>query len=84
MTDDLLPLVLAAFEEIAPEVDPDALRGDVELRAQVELDSMDLLNWLIEISERTGVEIPEADYAELATLNQLVAYLERRRSSAAD
>ena len=77
MRADVREVVLAALADIAPEVDPTELRADEELRAQVELDSMDVQNWFIAIAERTGVEIPESDYAELATLDQLVAYLER-------
>jgi acyl carrier protein len=49
----------------------------VPLREQLDLDSMDLLNLLVAIGERTRVEIPEVDAARLRTLDQLVAYLER-------
>ena len=71
----LRALVLEVLGEIAPEVDPSALRGDVRLRDQVDLDSMDFLNLLVGVHQRTGIEIPEADYPKLATLDQLVAYL---------
>jgi acyl carrier protein len=74
--------VLGALAEIAPEADPASLRGAVPLRDQLDLDSMDFLNLLIAVHQRTGVEIPEADYGKLATLDQIVAYLEARQPPA--
>lgn len=72
---ELRASVLEVLAEIAPEADPAALRGDRPLRDQVDLDSMDFLNLLVGVHQRTRVEIPEADYPKLATLDQLVAYL---------
>jgi len=72
---ELRAIVFDVLAEIAPEVDAAALRGDQPLRDQVDLDSMDFLNLLVGVHQRTGVEIPEADYPKLATLDQLVAYL---------
>ena len=73
--DELRALALEALGGIAPEADLGALRGKVALRDQLDLDSMDFLNFLVAVHERTGVEIPEADYGKLATLDLLVAYL---------
>jgi hypothetical protein len=39
---------------------------------------MDMLNWIIGIHEKLGVDIPEADYPQLATLNSCVVYLRAR------
>ena len=79
MTNDALrALVLDVLGGIAPEADPNTLRGNVALRDQLDLDSMDFLNFLVAVHQRTGVEIPEADYGKLATLDQLVAYLARK------
>ena len=75
---ELRALVLEVLGEIAPEVDGAALRGDRPLRDQVDLDSMDFLNLLVGVHQRTGVEIPEADYPKLASLDQLVRYLAER------
>jgi acyl carrier protein len=60
---------------IAPEADPAALEPDEPLRQQLDLDSMDLLNFVIRVHERLGVEIPGADYPSLGTLAGAVAYL---------
>jgi len=75
--EELREQVLQALGGVAPEVDLAALRGDVALRDQLDLDSMDFLNFLVAVHQRTGVEIPEADYGKLATLDQLIAYLLR-------
>lgn len=63
---------------IAPEVEPATIDPGKPLRDQVDLDSMDWLNVIIRLHEILGIDIPEADYAELATLNSTVAYLARR------
>jgi len=67
--------VVRALQRIAPEIDPAALRPDVSLREQVDLDSMDFLNFVIGLAESLGVEVPESDYRQLATLDGAVAYL---------
>lgn len=70
--------VLDALARVAPEADLDALDPDVDLREQIDVDSMDLLNMVIGIHERTGVEVPERDYPKLVTLDGCVAYLRAR------
>lgn len=70
---------LAILQSIAPEVEPDAIRGARPLRAQVDLDSMDWLNFLVALHEQLEVEIPEADYRRLATLDDVVEYVARKR-----
>ena len=79
MTDDeIRALVLEALAGVAPEADLAHLDPREDLREQLEIDSMDLLNLAIGVQRRTGVEIPEADYPKLATLDSAVAYLETR------
>ena len=67
--------VIAILRSIAPEVEADELRDDRPLRQQVDLDSMEWLNFLIGISEQLKVSIPEADYGRLVTLRNLLDYL---------
>lgn len=74
--------VLESLRRVAPEADLDDLPGDVELRDELDLDSMDFLNFVVAIGERTGIEIPERDYPEVMTLDACVAYLERRSTPA--
>lgn len=71
----------AVFEvlcRVAPEIAPDELAPARPLRDQVDLDSMDWLNFLVGLHQRLGVEIPEADYRKLVTLDDVVAYLRTR------
>jgi acyl carrier protein len=79
--DEIRAAVLELLAEIAPELDPAALRGDVPLRDQVDLDSMDWLNYLISIHQSLEIEIPEADYGRLSTVDELVAYVDAARSA---
>lgn len=72
---DIRAIVLATLKTIAPEVEEDELRPDRPLRNQVDLDSMDWLNFLLGLHQKLKVEIPEADYARLVTLDDVVAYL---------
>lgn len=75
---ELRAIVLATLKTIAPEVDGGELRGNRPLRQQVDLDSMDWLNFLIGLATRLQVAIPEADYGRLVTLDDLLAYLRQR------
>ena len=75
---ELRSTVLATLLSIAPEVDAALLRGNRPLRLQVDLDSMDWLNFLIGLSQQLKVVIAEADYGDLVTLNDLLAYLRAR------
>jgi len=72
---ELRDAVLGALGEVAPEADPVTLRADVALRDQLDIDSMDFLNFVIGVHEATGVDIPEADYGRLVTLDDFVSYL---------
>lgn len=77
---EIRKVVVAELARIAPEVEPEALAGAKPLRDQVDLDSMDWLHFLVALHERLKVEIPEADYQKLGTLDQLVAYLAQKRA----
>lgn len=67
--------LLRILGELAPEVDVTQLKPDVRIRDQIDLDSMDFLNFLIAVDEELNVDIPEADYPKLATLDACVAYV---------
>lgn len=75
---EIRTIALSTLKSIAPEVEADELRGDRPLRNQVDLDSMDWLNFLLGLHEKLKVEIPEADYARLVTLDDVVAYLRKK------
>jgi acyl carrier protein len=83
MTDDeIKAIVLRAIGDIAPEADLDQIDPAVDLREQLDIDSMDGLNIMIGIHEATGVDIPEADYPQMTNLNGCVAYLRARLKTA--
>lgn len=76
MTDeDLKQAIMDAISEIAPEAEFDELDPDDGLREQLDLDSMDFLNVVIALHEALGVDIPEADYPRLFTMNSAIGYL---------
>jgi acyl carrier protein len=75
---ELRNVVLVTLCDIAPEVDGETLKDDTPLRNQVDLDSMDWLNFLIGLHKKLGVDIPESDYAGLITLENILKYLSVR------
>lgn len=75
---ELRAIVVATLKTIAPEVDEADLVADRPLRNQVDLDSMDWLNFLIGLHEKLKVDIPETDYAKLVTLNDVMGYLQAK------
>lgn len=82
MTIDAPTAVRRALAGIAPEADLDALAPDADLQDELDLDSMDFLNFLIALGEQTGVHVPESDYAQVRTFGTCVAYVAARLGSA--
>jgi acyl carrier protein len=64
-----------ALGNVAPEVDVDAVDPGKDLRDQIDIDSVDFLNFVIGLHKALNIEIPDADVAKLTTLNGCVAYL---------
>lgn len=73
--DEIILAIKDIIQTIAPDEDLEGLKTDVRLRDQIELDSMDFLDIVMELRKRYGVQVPEEDYKELATLDGCVAYL---------
>ena len=73
--DELRATVLSVLNDVAPEADPAQLRTDVDLREQLDIDSMDFQTFLIRLHEQLHVEIPERDYPKCSTLDGCVNYL---------
>jgi len=71
-------VLMEIVAEIIPDEDLTNLKGDIPIREQVELDSMDFLDVIMELRKRYGIEVPEDDYMQLATIDSSVAYLEPR------
>ena len=73
--DDVSKLVLNIISDIAPDEDLSDVKPDVRLRDQLDLDSMDFLDIIMELRKRHKIEVPEEDYMKLATLGGCVEYL---------
>ncbi len=72
---DIKTTIFKLLGNIAPEADFDEIAPDEDLREALDIDSFDFLNLLIGLNETYGVDIPEADYGRLVTLDDLVTYL---------
>jgi acyl carrier protein len=68
-------VVADVLAEIAPEVDLAEVPPDADLREEADLDSMDFLSLVAGVHERTGIDVPEADYAAVRSLDGFVGYL---------
>ena len=73
---DIRAVIAAALEEVAPGSDIDQIDADEDFVYELDIDSMDFLNFVIAVHEKTGIEIPERDYPKLSSLNKAVGYLQ--------
>jgi len=72
---ELARRVLSLVTGIAPDVDAATVLPGIDFRDQFDFDSMDTLNFAIALHRELGVDVPEAEYAQLASLDKCVAYL---------
>jgi len=80
--EEIKALILEIIEDIDEEADFATLQPDQPLRDQLDLDSMDFLDIVMELRKRHQLQIPEEDYPHLASLNSCVNYLEPLLKSA--
>ena len=73
--DECKQAVLDIIADIAPDEDLGNVKPEVRLRDQLQLDSMDFLDIVMELRKRHGIEVPEADYMQLASLASCAEYL---------
>lgn len=76
-TESLRALVRQELAAIAPEADLDALDERADVRADLDLDSMDVLRFATALHERCGVDIPESDYNQITSVIGCIEYLQR-------
>lgn len=79
---DATTAIRQALAGIAPEADLDALPPDADLQEELDLDSMDFLNFLITLGELTGIHVPESEYAQVRTLEGCRGYIVARSTTA--
>jgi len=75
--DEIRTRVIKTLSGIVPELDPRNLKPAVSLRDQLDVDSMDFLNFLIALHQEFGVDVPESDAGKLGTIDACVDYLEQ-------
>lgn len=76
--EELQSTIFEILASIAPEAELDELNPEVDMREALDIDSFDFLNFLIALDEELGVEIPESDYGQLVSLNDLLEYIGAR------
>jgi acyl carrier protein len=79
--DEIRATVLRILGEIAPEADLTQLKPDVSFRDQLDIDSMDFLNFVIALDEELDVRIPESDYPKLSNLDACVELLSSQNTA---
>lgn len=78
--DAIRAVVLKILHRIAPEADLNSIRFDENWRQQLDIDSIDFLNFVVTLNKELHVEIPETDYGCLATLQGCIKYLSEKQS----
>lgn len=73
---DIRAVIAQALDEVAPGADIETIDADEDFVYELDIDSMDFLNFVIAVHERTGIDIPERDYPKLSSLNKAMAYLQ--------
>ena len=74
--EDIRAMIFEVIHQIVPDEDLSNLKGDVRIRDQIEMDSMDFLDIMMELRKRYGIKVLEEDYMKFSTLDGSVAYLE--------
>lgn len=73
--DEIRSHLVKALRSVAPESDPAALTATARIRDELDLDSMDFLNFVVAVHHALAVNIPEVDYPKVQTLGGAVSYL---------
>jgi acyl carrier protein len=76
--DEIKKDIFQLLKKIAPDTEPSLLKPDENIREILGIDSFDALQFIIGLSEKLGIEIPEKDYGKTNTLNNLVSYIKNK------
>ncbi|MGE0124389.1 MAG: acyl carrier protein [Dehalococcoidia bacterium] len=77
-TAEITAAVVTGLRQVAPDADLASLASDAPLRETLGIDSFDFLTFIVGLHKTVGVQVPEADYGQLSTLDRLVSYLAAR------
>lgn len=76
--DNVKKSIAKVLKNIAPEADINTIDPDENIREELDLDSVDFLNFLVGLHDILGVEIPESDYGQLGSLSEIINYITAR------
>jgi acyl carrier protein len=76
--EEIKKIVFQLLQRIAPETDPTSLMPEENIREALNIDSFDALQFIVSISEKLNVDIPEEDYGKTSNLKSLIAYLSNK------
>jgi len=76
--EEIKKTVFQLLQRIAPETDPSQLMPEENIREALNIDSYDALQFIVSISEKLNVDIPEEDYGKTSNLKSLLAYLSKK------
>lgn len=76
--EDVKKVIIKEILNIAPEIEESEIKEDENIQQSLEIDSFDFLNILTALNEKLGVEVPEADYEKVATLNKMAEYFSKK------
>lgn len=76
--EDVLAVIQDELARLAPEIDFNAVDRDQPIQREFDIDSMDFLNFITALHERLGVDVPEVDYAKVATISSAARYVSKR------
>jgi acyl carrier protein len=68
-------IIFQVLGDIAPEIDPMTVNHSLDLTEQLDLDSIDYLNWMLGISESVGIDIPQRDVSRFLTIDGAAEYV---------
>ena len=74
--DEVRQAIISILKDIAPDEDVSSIKDDAVLREQIDLDSMDFLDIVMELRKRFNIEVPESDYEELVSMASCIQYLQ--------
>ena len=77
-SEDIRSTLLTCLSDVAPDIADEEIEDDMDLRDELDLDSMDILRWVQGIHKAIGVAIPEEDYDKISTLEDAVGYVAAR------
>jgi len=76
--DEIKNKIIERILEIAPDIEADEIEPNENIQRSLEIDSFDFLKILTALNEEVGVEVPEADYSKVDTLENMVEYFFKR------